>query len=133
MVDGGVGFKFSAAKNSEGNCQPERVGVADVGSTKLYAMRGETTYTMPGGDTNIPFQAIFRYPNGRGIAEDTAITSLNYPGACSDLAVKIRIDYCEYDVPQGLEERPCPEIEIGGSDEFSSIEILRSDLENSGT
>ena len=131
-LPGGVAFEFSPAVNSEGNCQPERAGNADVGSTGLFAVRGEAAYTMPGGDTNIPFQALFRYPNDSGYADDKAITSLNYPGTCSELAVKIRIDYCEFDTAKSREERACPEIEIGGSDGFSSIEIVRKDLETMG-
>ncbi|MEO0437745.1 MAG: hypothetical protein AAF098_12645 [Pseudomonadota bacterium] len=129
-LPGGVAFQLSPAINSEGNCQPERVGKADVGSTGLFAVRGDATYTMPGGDTNIPFQAVFRYPDDSGYAEDKAITSLNFPGTCSELAVKIRIDYCEFDTAKSREERACPEIEIGGSDDFSSVEIERKDLQS---
>ncbi|MEM9760487.1 MAG: hypothetical protein AAF933_14695 [Pseudomonadota bacterium] len=129
-LSGGVAFQFAAKANTDGNCQPERQGLAHVGSTDLFAVRGEATYSMPGGDTKIPFQGVFNYPDDNGFASDTAVVSLNYPGSCADLAVKIRIDYCEFDVAQGREKRSCPEITVNGSDGFSSIELIRSDLEN---
>ncbi|MEM1401928.1 MAG: hypothetical protein AAGG55_01240 [Pseudomonadota bacterium] len=129
-LPGGVVFKFTAQENEAGNCQPEREGLADVGSTGLFAVRGQATYAMPEGDTNIPFQGVFRYPDDNGFADDKAIVALNYSGTCAELAVKIRIDYCEYDIERGREERACPEIRVDGSDDFSAIELIRSDLES---
>ena len=129
-LPGGVVFQFAAESDKAGNCQPEREGLADVGSTSVFAVRGEATYSMPDGDTNIPFQGVFKNPDDKGFADDSAIVMLNYPGTCADLAVKIRIDYCEYSIERGREERACPEIAIDGSDGFSSIELIRSDLES---
>jgi len=128
-VPGGVAMTFTPATNEAGTCQPERESIADVGITGLFGIRGDSTYTMPGGDTRIPFQSVFKYPDESGYADDKSITILNFPGACTDLAVKIRIDYCEYDTGQGRAERPCPDISVGSADGFSSIEIIRADLE----
>ncbi|MEM6709711.1 MAG: hypothetical protein AAF648_13090 [Pseudomonadota bacterium] len=126
-ADTGIQLTFSAATDSEGNCRPERKDRGFVGDTGLYAVRGETSYVLPSGTTEIPFQIVFRGIDDNGFSKDRATTILNHPGACSELSITIDIEFCEYVTPAERQERACPDISVVGDEAFGQVIIKRSD------
>ncbi len=123
----GVHIAFEGAQNSDGQCTPKRLVRAFVGDTGLYAIRGETRFTMPGGVTEIPFQAVFRGFDNAGYSKDRSTSLLNHAGRCDELEIVITIEYCEYYGSDGRERRACPAMAMSGEDAFSSVEVIRND------
>lgn len=123
----GIRFSYKAATSKAGDCQPERDDLAFIGDSGLFAVRGESVYAMPAGKTEIPFQAVYKNPDENGLADDRAITMLNYPGTCGELEIEITIDYCEYYGDSGIERRACPEIVVEGVEPFANFQLVRKD------
>ncbi|MEN7343271.1 MAG: hypothetical protein AAAFM81_10025, partial [Pseudomonadota bacterium] len=121
----GMHIAFDAVENDEGHCTPKRVVRAFIGDTNLYAVRGETRFVMPGGVTEIPFQAVFRGFDDAGYSKDRATSLLNHPGRCDELSIVITIEFCEYYGDSGRERRQCPAIAMSGDDAFSSVQVIR--------
>ncbi|MEM1380770.1 MAG: hypothetical protein AAGH41_09110 [Pseudomonadota bacterium] len=127
MPPGGVLLAFSAATDENGACRPERRDVVDVGTTSLYAIRGETRFVQIGGITRIPFQSVHKFPDEKGFSEDTSVSALNQQEPCENLRITITIESCEYSTDKGLEKRACPAIGTSGSSAFADVELVRED------
>ena len=60
-----------------------------------------------------------------GMSTSDTISMLNHSGSCSELTIKIEIDYCEYLMPDGREERACPVIQTEGIEVFKSVAVTQ--------
>ncbi|MEM1080786.1 MAG: hypothetical protein AAGH65_04310 [Pseudomonadota bacterium] len=123
----GLSVHFTASANADGSCQPERAVLANAEGLGLYAVRGETVFSLPEGNTVIPFQSVFNAFDDDGYASDRSISVLNATGPCSDLTITVTIEYCEYSGSAGYEERACPDIQVTGMDGFAGIQFIRAD------
>jgi hypothetical protein len=119
--------RMSAATDDAGSCRPESSIVAHTESSGLYAIRGDASYVMPAGTTNIPYQAVFRSTDDRGYSDSDAITVLNHAGPCSDLVINIEIQKCEYLGEDKRDKSDCPDFDFTGTDGFSAVNVTRAD------
>ncbi|MEM8561983.1 MAG: hypothetical protein AAGF57_07090 [Pseudomonadota bacterium] len=124
----GLVYIYTAANNAQGSCQPQRLDIANAEGFDLHAVRGESVFSLPGGETVIPFQSVFGWFDDDGYSTDRATSLLNVEGPCSDLMITVSITHCEYGATKGFTDGACPDIQILGAEAFAGIEFVRDDL-----
>ncbi|MEM1112372.1 MAG: hypothetical protein AAGI11_10735 [Pseudomonadota bacterium] len=125
----GLAYHYMAKTNEQGSCQPERRDLANAEALALYAVRGETVFAMPDGDTVIPFQSVFGSFDDDGYSKDQSISILNFSGPCSGLVITVTVEYCEYGAPD-FGDRACPDIQVTGVEGFAGVEFIREDTKS---